>query len=127
MKAAVENLTKSLALELGARGIRVNCIAPDVIPTPGTGPIEARTPLARAGRHDDVAGAALFLASDLSRFVSGATLHVALPKPGQELDSAADVHRAWVAYETARQVGGTAWAAFVPEEEGRSDDRLEDR
>ena len=37
MKAAVENLTKSLALELGARGIRVNCIAPDVIPTPGTG------------------------------------------------------------------------------------------
>jgi len=76
MKAAVENLTKSLALELGARGIRVNCIAPDVIPTPGTGPIEARTPLARAGRPDDVAGAALFLASDLSRFVSGATLHV---------------------------------------------------
>jgi len=76
MKAAVENLTKSLALELGARGIRVNCIAPDVIPTPGTGPLEARTPLARAGRPDDVAGAALFLASDLSRFVTGATLHV---------------------------------------------------
>jgi 3-oxoacyl-[acyl-carrier protein] reductase len=76
MKAAVENLTKSLALELGARGIRINCIAPDVIPTPGTGPMDAHTPLARAGRPDDVAGAALFLASDLSRFVTGATLHV---------------------------------------------------
>src|SRR5689334_8862507 len=37
MKAAVENLTKSLALELGERLIRVNCIAPDVIPTPGIG------------------------------------------------------------------------------------------
>ena len=79
MKAAVENLTKSLALELGARGIRVNCIAPDVIPTPGLGALEAfqvRTPLPRAGHPDDVAGAALFLASDLSRFVTGTTLHV---------------------------------------------------
>ena len=76
MKAAVENLTKSLALELGARGIRVNCIAPDVIPTPGTGPMDAHTPLARKGHADDVAGAALFLASDLSRFVTGTTLHV---------------------------------------------------
>ena len=35
MKAAVANLTKTLALELGDRHIRVNCIAPDVIPTPG--------------------------------------------------------------------------------------------
>ncbi len=37
MKAALANLTKSLALELGDRQIRVNCIAPDVIPTPGIG------------------------------------------------------------------------------------------
>ncbi len=76
MKAAVENLSKSLSLELGERFIRVNCLAPDVIPTPGTGPIAVKTPLPRQGEIDDVAGAAVFLASDLSRFVTGSTLHV---------------------------------------------------
>jgi NAD(P)-dependent dehydrogenase (short-subunit alcohol dehydrogenase family) len=76
MKAAVANLTKSLALELGDRRIRVNCIAPDVIPTPGIGAFEAKTPLAAKGHPDDVAGAAVFLAGDLSRFVTGTTLHV---------------------------------------------------
>jgi len=72
----VENLTKSLALELGARLIRVNCIAPDVIPTTGTGPIAVKTPLPIQGDVDDVAAAAVFLASDLSRFVTGSTLRV---------------------------------------------------
>jgi NAD(P)-dependent dehydrogenase (short-subunit alcohol dehydrogenase family) len=76
MKAAVANLTKSLALELGARRIRVNCIAPDRIPTPGTGPMPSDTPLVRPGHVDDVAEAALFLASERSGFVTGATLHV---------------------------------------------------
>ena len=77
MKAAVANLTKSLALELGERMIRVNCIAPDVIPTPGIGQeLPVRTPLPRQGHPDDAAGAALFLASDLSTFVTGSTIHV---------------------------------------------------
>ena len=76
MKAAVASLTKSLALELGSRRIRVNCIAPDVIPTPGIGDFEAATPLARAGHVDYCAGAAVFLASDLSAFVTGTTVHV---------------------------------------------------
>ena len=77
MKAAVVNLTKSLALELGPRRIRVNCIAPDVIPTPGIGMEHGvHTPLPVSGHVDDVAGAALFLAGDLSRFVTGTTVHV---------------------------------------------------
>jgi len=76
MKAAVANLTQSLALELGGRRIRVNCIAPDMIPTPGIGDAAAETPLAVHGHVDDVAGAAVFLASDLSRFVTGSTVHV---------------------------------------------------
>jgi 3-oxoacyl-[acyl-carrier protein] reductase len=76
MKAAVTSLTKSLALELGPRRIRVNCIAPDVIPTPGIGPVAVHTPLPIQGDVDDVAAAAVFLAGDLSRFVTGTTIHV---------------------------------------------------
>jgi NAD(P)-dependent dehydrogenase (short-subunit alcohol dehydrogenase family) len=78
MKAAVANLTKSLALELGPRMIRVNCLAPDVISTPGLGNTDfgTRTPLPTRGHVDDCAGAAVFLASDLSRFVTGSTVHV---------------------------------------------------
>jgi len=77
MKAALANLTKSLALELGERMIRVNCVAPDVIPTPGIGQdLPVTTPLPRQGHVDDVAGAVVFLASDLAGFVTGTTVHV---------------------------------------------------
>jgi NAD(P)-dependent dehydrogenase (short-subunit alcohol dehydrogenase family) len=76
MKAAVASLTKSLAIELGHRAIRVNCIAPDLIPTPGTGHADMTAPLDVRGTADDVAGAAVFLASNLSRFVTGTTVHV---------------------------------------------------
>jgi 3-oxoacyl-[acyl-carrier protein] reductase len=76
MKAAVAHLTRSLALELGQRGIRVNCIAPDRIPTPGIGSAMGGTPLALEGHVDHVAGAAVFLASELAAFVTGTTVHV---------------------------------------------------
>lgn len=78
MKAAVANLTKSLALELGPQMIRVNCVAPDVIPTPGIGvDLGIRAPLRRAGHVDDVAAAVVFLANrEMSGFVTGTTLHV---------------------------------------------------
>jgi 3-oxoacyl-[acyl-carrier protein] reductase len=76
MKAAIANLTMTLALEFGDRHIRVNCIAPDVIPTPGVGKMPVKTPLPYAGHTDDVAAAAVYLASDWSRFVTGTTIHV---------------------------------------------------
>jgi NAD(P)-dependent dehydrogenase (short-subunit alcohol dehydrogenase family) len=77
MKAAVASLTSSLALELGPRHVRVNCIAPDVIPTPGIGQeMGVHTPLPLEGHVDDIAAAAVFLASDMSRFVTGTTIHV---------------------------------------------------
>ncbi len=87
MKAAVESLTKTLALELAPRGIRVNAVAPDAIPTPGDegladavsqGDREAygrKVPL-DWGEPDDCAGPIVFLASSLSRFVTGTVLHV---------------------------------------------------
>jgi 3-oxoacyl-[acyl-carrier protein] reductase len=79
MKAGVASLTQTLALELGPRLIRVNCIAPDVIPTPGVTLSEEDaigTPLPVRGHVDDIAAAAVYLASDLGRFVTGTTLHV---------------------------------------------------
>jgi NAD(P)-dependent dehydrogenase (short-subunit alcohol dehydrogenase family) len=77
MKAALVSLTKSLALEFGDRMIRINCIAPDVIPTPGIGgDMPVKTPLPVAGSVDDIAGAVVYLASDLSRFVTGTTIKV---------------------------------------------------
>ena len=77
MKAALVSLSRTLALELGDRRIRVNCIAPDVIPTPGIGgELPVKTPLPYAGHVDDVAAAALYLVSDWSRFVTGTTIHV---------------------------------------------------
>jgi NAD(P)-dependent dehydrogenase (short-subunit alcohol dehydrogenase family) len=76
MKSGVASLTKSLALEFGDRLVRVNCIAPDVIPTPGVGEVPVHTPLPVAGHPDDVAAAALYLAGDLGRFVTGTTVHV---------------------------------------------------
>ena len=78
IKTAVVSLSRSLALELGDRLIRVNCVAMDVIPTPGLGNVDfgRHTPLPIDGHVDDVAAACVYLASDASRFVTGSTVHV---------------------------------------------------
>lgn len=83
-KAALLGLTRALAKEFGHRGVRVNTVAPGVIETdPGAGlpppvakRISAMTALGRLGTSGDVAAAVLFLASDMSRYVTGATLNV---------------------------------------------------
>jgi NAD(P)-dependent dehydrogenase (short-subunit alcohol dehydrogenase family) len=85
-KGGIAQLTKSLAIAYAAEGIRVNALAPGWIATPLTRALQAdparsaqllgRTPLARWGQPDEVAGAALFLASPAARFVTGAILAV---------------------------------------------------
>ena len=83
-KAGVVSLTQTLALELGEHGIRVNCIAPDITQTPRIrmgSPEQLRKlahcyPLDRIGSPEDYAGIALYLASDLSNFVTGETFQI---------------------------------------------------
>jgi 3-oxoacyl-[acyl-carrier protein] reductase len=89
MKAALEHLTRTLALELAPLGIRVNAIAPDAIPTSGDDDVRASMlaagavydpavvpPLGAMGVADDAAAVVVFLASELARFVTGNTVHV---------------------------------------------------
>ena len=83
-KGALEAATRSLAIELGPDGIRVNAVAPGVVDTalwaknraiPGViETIEAQTPLRRWATVEDVADVIVFLASDAARFVTGQTI-----------------------------------------------------
>lgn len=83
-KAGIIGFTKSIAQELGSRNIRCNAIAPGFIETEMTGELGEEqmqewlksVPLKRPGKTEDVANAVLFLASDLSTYVTGQTLSV---------------------------------------------------
>lgn len=84
-KGALDTITKSLAKELGPRGIRVNAVNPGMIVTEGNaairgGDLEAQliagTPLGRLGQPDDVALPVVFLASDAARWITGETIFV---------------------------------------------------
>ena len=82
-KAGMIGLAKSIAKEMGPRGIRANCIAPGFIITDMTNQLSQEVkdqwaqqiPMRRGGTPEDVANVALFLASDLSSYVSGQTIH----------------------------------------------------
>jgi 3-oxoacyl-[acyl-carrier protein] reductase len=83
-KAGLIGFTKSLAAEVGSRGITVNVVAPGFIDTDMTRALpeaqrEAlvqRVPLARLGSPEDIAAAVAFLASDTGGYITGETLHV---------------------------------------------------
>jgi len=83
-KAGILGFTKSVALELGSRNIRCNAIAPGFIETEMTAKLDEKTvdewrnaiPLKRGGLPEDVANACVFLASELSSYITGQTLHV---------------------------------------------------
>jgi NAD(P)-dependent dehydrogenase (short-subunit alcohol dehydrogenase family) len=95
-KAGMANFSRSLALEVGAHGIRVNTLAPDIIATPGirglifgpvpdplpglteeaVGGIRRYVPLGSEGAPDDCAGATIFLCSKLGRYVTGTTISI---------------------------------------------------
>ncbi len=83
-KAGIIGLTKSVALELGSRGIRCNAVAPGFIETEMTGKLDEKTvqswrdgiPLKRGGRPEDVADACVFLASDMSSYITGQVIQV---------------------------------------------------
>lgn len=83
-KAALASFTQALAVELGPDNITVNAVAPGWIPVerhgpstlPGRTATAARTPLGHLGAPEDIAGAVLFLASDLANFVTGVEIPV---------------------------------------------------
>jgi len=83
-KTALAGLTKALAVDLGPDGITVNAVSPGWIPVERHGPstlpgrmaTAARTPLGHLGEPEDVAGAVLFLASDLAKFITGVEIPV---------------------------------------------------
>jgi 3-oxoacyl-[acyl-carrier protein] reductase len=83
-KAGIIGFTKSVALELGSRNIRCNAIAPGFIETEMTGILDEKVvqqwrdniPLKRGGTPEDVANLALFLASDMSAYITGQTINV---------------------------------------------------
>ena len=83
-KAGIIGFSKSVALELGSRNIRCNVIAPGFIETEMTAKLDPTIveqwrkgiPLKRGGTPDDIANTCVFLASDLSPYVTGQTIHV---------------------------------------------------
>jgi NAD(P)-dependent dehydrogenase (short-subunit alcohol dehydrogenase family) len=88
MKSGQESLTKTLALELGQQGIRVNSVSPDGIPTPGDQPNADATlaaqvfvappvpPIGFFAGAEDCAAVIVFLVGDMARFVTGCAVHV---------------------------------------------------
>ena len=95
-KAGLENLTKTLAVEWAGRDVRVNCIAPGYVATPGvesqmgvsSGDIDRDTVDRRIGASEEIADVARFLAADASSYLTGQTVTAEGVPPGEELPEA---------------------------------------
>lgn len=112
-KAAVINFTRTMALELAPRRIRVNALAPDICLTEGLRAMLPESalrrhawmvPLGRAAEPAEVAAPAVFLASDMSSYVTGTTLHV---------DGGTSAAGGWY-----RDPGGRGWILGPPDDDG---------
>ena len=83
-KAGIIGFSKSIALELGSRNVRSNVVAPGFIETEMTAKLDEKVvqgwregiPLKRGGQPEDIANACVFLASDMSSYITGQTLSV---------------------------------------------------
>lgn len=113
MKGAVINFSRTMALELAPHGIRINNIAPDQTPTEGmpmsydSRVIEAGIPMGRQGSYEDIGGCALFLASDLSKYITGTNLHP---------DGGAFASAGWFNWPGLGYVNNPPLSAFGPAE-----------
>ncbi len=114
-KAGVLALTRSLAVEWGGRGVRLNAIAPGPFPTEGAWSrllphddlaleFETRNPLGRAGRHDELANLAAYLMADQSAYINGEVVTI---DGGEWLKGAGQ-------FNFAERLGEDDWAAMKP-------------
>jgi len=114
-KAGVLAMTRSLAVEWGGRGVRLNAIAPGPFPTPGAWErlvpradlarqFETKNPLGRAGRHEELANLAAFLLADESGYVNGEVVTI---DGGEWLQGAGQ-------FNFLAQLGDDDWAAMRP-------------
>ena len=126
-KAGVLAMTRSLAVEWGGRGVRLNAIAPGPFPTPGAWQrlaprpelaeqLETRNPLGRAGRHEELADLAVFLVSDGSAYVNGEVVTI---DGGEWLKGAGQ-------FNFLETLTEDDWAELKPRRPGADSSRLRD-
>ena len=128
-RAGIENLTRTLSMEWGTQGIRVNCVAPGTILSSGLltypEPVQQRTvkdastaPLGRLGTESEVSAAVVFLLSPAAAYITGETLKVdggASHDKGRLMQVGGTPNRAWNGFHLRPDVTGTPFAKLEDE------------